>query len=98
MFWLGFTLLTLTSGIIRADEPLPPGLSLIPGPVNGAFIERDGQSLAVYGDPSGQRPTPETVLLTEARRDATWAARGLAQRGAKVVAPAKEAELLTHPE
>ena len=73
------------------------GLSFIPGPVNGAFIERDGKFLAVYGDPSGRRPTPDILLLTEARRDVTWAARGLAQRGAKVLAPAKEAELLTDP-
>jgi len=38
------------------------------------------------------------VLLTEARRDVAWAARSAAQDGAKVVAPAKEAELLIHPE
>lgn len=79
-------------------ETTPTGFRLIPGAVNGAFIERDGKSLAVYGDPTGGRSTPDTVLLTEARRDVTWAARGLAQRGAQVVAPAKEAEFLTHPE
>ncbi len=71
--------------------------SFIPGPVNGAFIERNGKFLAVYGDPSGQRPTPDTVLLTEARRDVTWAARGLAQRGAKVIAPEKEKDFLAQP-
>ena len=98
MLWLGFTLLILTGGTIRADDLLPAGLSFIPGPVNGAFIERDGKSLVVYGDPSGRRPTPDTILLTEARRDVIWAARGLAQRGAKIVAPEREAELLTHPE
>jgi glyoxylase-like metal-dependent hydrolase (beta-lactamase superfamily II) len=79
-------------------ESLPPGLSLIPGAVNGAFIQREGKALAVYGDPLGRRPAPDMVLLTEARRDVTWAARGLAQRGTKVVAPEKEAALLTHPE
>lgn len=82
----------------RADDPLPSGLRVVTGPVNGAFIERGGQSLAVYGDPSGRRPLPDTVLLTEARRDVTWAARSLAQRGASLVAPEKEAELLSHPE
>jgi glyoxylase-like metal-dependent hydrolase (beta-lactamase superfamily II) len=76
---------------------LPPGLLFIPGPVNGAFLQRHGKTLAVYGDPSGSQPPPDTLLLTEARRDATWAARGLAQRGAKVVAPEKEADLLTQP-
>ncbi len=82
----------------RADDPLPSGLGVVPGPVNGAFIERGGKSLAVYGDPSGRRPLPDTVLLTEARRDVTWAARNLEERGASIVAPEKEAELLSHPE
>lgn len=77
---------------------LPPGFRFIPGPSNGAFIESGGRSLAVYGDPSGQAPTPDTVLLTEARRDVTWAARDLARRGATIVAPEKEANLLDHPE
>ena len=97
MLWLGFTLLILTGGIIRASEPLPLGLRFIPGPANGAFIERDGKSLAVYGDPSGQRPMPDMILLTHARRDATWAARGLAQAGANIVAPEREAQFLIHP-
>ena len=83
--------------LVHADQPLPPGVRFIPGPVNGVFIEREGRSLAVYGDPSGQRPAPDVVLLTHARRDVTWAARGLPQRGAKVVAPEKEAESLTEP-
>ena len=95
---LGFALLFLTGGTLRGSEPLPPGLRFIPGPVNGAFIEHEGKSLAVYGDPSGRRPTPDTVLLTQARRDVTWAARGLARQGAKIVAPEKEADLLDHPE
>ena len=98
LFSLGCAFLILTGGIIRANEPLPPGLRFIPGPVNGAFIERNGKSLAVYGDPSGRSPTPDTVLLTQARRDVTWAARGLARRGAMIVAPEREAELLIHPE
>jgi len=38
------------------------------------------------------------VLITEARRDATWAARELARRGAQVVAPEPETELLKNPE
>ncbi len=81
-----------------ASESLPTGLNFISGPVNGAFIERGGKSIAVYGDPSGRHPTPELVLLAEARRDVTWEARDLAQRGAKIVAPQQEATLLSHPE
>jgi glyoxylase-like metal-dependent hydrolase (beta-lactamase superfamily II) len=79
-------------------ESLPPGLNFIPGAVNGTFIEREGKFLAVYGDPTAQRTAPDMVLVTEARRDVTWAARGLALRGTKVVAPEKEAESLIHPE
>jgi glyoxylase-like metal-dependent hydrolase (beta-lactamase superfamily II) len=82
----------------KAGDLLPAGLTVIAGPVNGAFIERNGKCLSVYGDPSGQRPAPEIVLLTEARRDVTWAARALAKKGITVIAPEKEAELLGYPE
>ena len=56
---------------------LPAGLSVDHGPVNGAIIERNGRQLAVYGNLSAKRSRIDTVLLTEARRDVTWAARGL---------------------
>jgi glyoxylase-like metal-dependent hydrolase (beta-lactamase superfamily II) len=78
--------------------PLPPGIVFLPGPVNGLFLPRGGKSLAVYGDPSGRQATPDAVLLTEARRDVTWAARDLARRGAQVIAPEKEALSLSQPE
>jgi glyoxylase-like metal-dependent hydrolase (beta-lactamase superfamily II) len=91
-------LIPLTLGSTLADDSLPPGLVIVPGPVNGAWIERQGRSLAVYGHPSGQhRAIPEVVLLTHARRDAVWAARDLAEQGAQIVAPAREAEFLTQP-
>jgi glyoxylase-like metal-dependent hydrolase (beta-lactamase superfamily II) len=75
---------------------LPPGLTVVSGPVNGALIERGGKLLAIYGDPSG-RNSAEMVLLTHARRDAVWAARDLVGRGARVVAPEKETGALTDP-
>lgn len=81
-----------------SGEALPAGVTLIPGPVNGAFIERDGKFLAIYGDPSGKHALPELVLLAEARRDVTWAARGPVRGGAEVIAPEKEVELLASPE
>ena len=96
---LAASILIIFSGaLVCAEEALPGGLSVIRGPVNGAFLEKEGKFLAVYGDPSGKHLPVDTVLLAEARRDVTWAARGLAQGGAKVVAPEKEAELLVHPE
>lgn len=92
------TVLLLLAASVGAGEPLPRGLTVIPGPVNGVFLERAGRFLAVYGDPSGRRAPPDIVLLTHARRDVIWAARDLARPGTKVVVPAKEAELLVHPE
>ena len=80
------------------DTRLPLGLTVVAGPVNGARIEQENKILAIYGDPSDQPTAVETVLLTQARRDVTWAARGLALRGAKVVAPEKETAVLSQPE
>jgi glyoxylase-like metal-dependent hydrolase (beta-lactamase superfamily II) len=94
-------MLTLPACLLAApatSDPLPRELSVVAGPVNGAFIQRLGKTLAVYGDPAGERAEADTVLLTEARRDATWAARTLAQRGAKIIAPEKEADLLSRPD
>lgn len=98
MLWLGVALLGPGLASAPADDGLPSCLRLIPGAVNGAFIERGGRSLAVYGDPVGRQATPETVLLSEARRDVTWAARDWAEQGARIIAPEQEADLLNHPE
>ncbi|HEY5910338.1 MAG TPA: MBL fold metallo-hydrolase, partial [Verrucomicrobiae bacterium] len=87
-----------TPGPGSLNPQLPSWLRILRGPVNGGLIEREGKSLMVYGDPLGRQPAAEIVLLSEARRDVTWAARGLARAGAKVVAPEKEAEFLAHPE
>ena len=72
------------------DSKLPRWLTLIPGAVNGAAIERDGRSIAFYGDPIGQLQNVEKVFLTHHRRDAVWAALDLAANGTRVVAPATE--------
>ena len=91
-------LVILGEASIHGEEALPAGLSVDQGPVNGAIIERNGKQLAVYGNFSEKLSRTDTVLLTEARRDVTWPARRLARRGAKVIAPEKEAEQLAHPE
>jgi hypothetical protein len=88
--------LLAAAGARASTESLPKGLRFVPGPVNGAVIERDGRTLVIYGDPSG-RVSAEMVLLAEARRDAVWAARAVARRGAEVVAPDGEADVLNHP-
>jgi len=77
----------------RSEEPALEGLTIVPGPINGALIERGGKALAIYGDP---RPSPapaETVLFTHHRRDVVWAGAALVERGAKAVVPAAEADL-----
>ena len=73
------------------------GFTFLEGPVNGVILERAGRRLAVYGDPTGEQTGVDTVLLTHARRDVTWAAQRGADAGAKVVAPAKEEGLLARP-
>jgi glyoxylase-like metal-dependent hydrolase (beta-lactamase superfamily II) len=81
-----------------AEERLAPGLILVPGTANGAVLDRDGKSLAFYGDPRAAPAKAEMVLFTHARRDVTWAGRPLVAAGAKAVVPEKEADLFRRPE
>lgn len=81
-----------------AQETLVPGLRFLPGPANGALLERNGKRLVVYGDPSRSIPSADFVLLTHARRDVTWSARELVRTGTPAVVPEKEADLLAQPE
>ena len=74
--------------------PLPQGVELIEGPVNGVILEQDGRRMAIYGDPRDEPDAVEAVLLTHHRRDVVWAARPLADKGAKVYAPSGERALL----
>lgn len=67
---------------------------LIPGPVNGY---RAGDSVLIYGDPSGKAAGAKHVLMTHARRDVTWAARAAIGRGAEPVYPERERELFEDP-
>ena len=67
---------------------------LIPGPVNGF---RAGDSVLIYGDPSGKSAAASHVLLTHARRDLTWAAAASIRNGAVPVYPEKERELFENP-
>jgi len=62
-------------------ETVVAGVPVVLGPVNGVLIERNGQTLSIYGDP---RPSPghaSLVLFTHHRRDVVWAGRALAARG-----------------
>jgi glyoxylase-like metal-dependent hydrolase (beta-lactamase superfamily II) len=80
-------------------EPVPqeivPGLQFVPGPVNGAWLARNGKRLAVYGDPREQATTADLVLFTHHRRDVVWAGQHLLTQGARAVVPAAEVEQFT---
>ena len=73
-------------------------MALAEGPVNGASIERDGHQIAFYGDPTGKLENVEKVFLTHHRRDVAWAARNLAAKGVRVVAPAAELPIISGAE
>ena len=85
-------LLAATAG---AAQTIAPGISVIPGAVNGVLIEREGKRLAIYGDPSAKSPVCDKVLFTSHRRDVIWAGRKLVDRGAEAVAPWREKDLFT---
>ncbi len=87
--------------VVGAEEhiiQLSPSVQLLPGPVNGVRVERNGHTLVVYGDPSGTVDHADTVLLTHARRDVAWAGRDLVEQGAKAIVPAAEASAFAKPE
>jgi len=71
---------------------LSPHVSVCEGSVNGVFIERDGQSLVIYGDPDGQLKKANKVLFTHSRRDIVWAGRKLVEGGAESIAPQNEVD------
>ncbi len=77
---------------------LSPSVSLLPGPVNGVCIERDGHTLVIYGDPSGTLQQADVVLFTHSRRDVVWAGRDVVERGARAIVPAAEAAAFAKPQ
>lgn len=80
------------------DSGLPGGLTVTPGPINAATVERDGHRAVFYGDPSGRIEHIEKVFLTHHRRDVSWGAIELAEKGARIVAPAAELNYISSAE
>jgi glyoxylase-like metal-dependent hydrolase (beta-lactamase superfamily II) len=78
-------------------ESIAGELKVVHGAVNGAFLQQNGKTLAVYGDPQETGMSIDTVLFTQARRDVVWAGRLPLERGAKSIVPALEADLFTKP-
>jgi glyoxylase-like metal-dependent hydrolase (beta-lactamase superfamily II) len=71
-------------------EKLTASLSVARGPVNGVLIQRNGETLAVYGDPRPNAARSKQVLFTHHRRDVVWAGRAMVEHGAAAVGPASE--------
>jgi glyoxylase-like metal-dependent hydrolase (beta-lactamase superfamily II) len=82
----------------EATVKLSDHVSLIPGPVNGACIDKDNARLVIYGDPTGKIEQAEMVLFTHSRRDVVWAGRGLVEKGAAAVVPDADADRFTNVE
>jgi glyoxylase-like metal-dependent hydrolase (beta-lactamase superfamily II) len=94
-------LLVLITGVLPATiaaqplrvEKITASVSAVRGAVNGVRIERNGESLAIYGDPSLKPARARQVLFTHHRRDVVWAGRRLVENGAAAVAPEAEKAL-----
>ena len=93
---LALLVLATSAGCSAWVPGLPEDLEVVPGPVNGAVLERDSQRIAFYGDPGDSYENIERVFLTHHRRDVAWAALGPARRGARVVAPATELPIIAN--
>ncbi len=71
-------------------EEIAAGVRVVRGAVNGVLLERNGKTLAIYGDPRENPEPVDTVLLTHHRRDVVWASRTPVSLGAKAIVPAAE--------
>jgi len=72
------------------SQKISQSVSLRGGAINGIIIERNGRTLAVYGDPGNEIKKADVVLFTHFRRDVVWAGRTLVERGSHAIVPAKE--------
>ena len=77
------------------SQEIPTNVRVTAGAVNGVFIERNGKTLVVYGDPNDEVKKADMVLFTHFRRDVIGAGRDLVAKGAVAVAPAAQREYFT---
>jgi len=89
----GLLLILISAGLCCVDTvvKLSPHVSVCQSMVNGVFIENDGRTLVIYGDPGENLQKADMVLFTHCRRDVAWAGRDLVDNGAESVVPAAEA-------
>lgn len=77
------------------SQKISPSVRISSGAINGVFIEKNGKSLVVYGDPKDEIINAEMVLFTHFRRDVVWAGRKLVQKGSLAVVPSEERAYFT---
>jgi len=85
----GCLLLVLITSALYSQS-IAPGVRVTAGAINGVFIERNGKTLVVYGDPKNEIKKADMILFTHFRRDVIWAGRKLVQNGTPAVAPAAQ--------
>src|SRR5216684_2292563 len=100
MSWKSVILFTAGATVAAAAAPfgvekITADVSVVRGPVNGVLIQRNGETLIIYGDPRPEPAKARHVLFTHHRRDVVWAGRRLVERGAEAVAPEAEKTLFT---
>jgi glyoxylase-like metal-dependent hydrolase (beta-lactamase superfamily II) len=93
--FLGGVLLSPLAAQPPLVEKINASVSVVHGPVNGVRIERNGEALAIYGDPREEPVSARQVLFTHYRRDVVWAGRTLVENGARAVGPEAEKTLFT---
>ena len=91
---LAYILIFILASICCAGSvvKLSPHITVYQDTINGVFIEKDGQTLVIYGDPGGNLKKADKVLFTHSRRDVVWAGRKLVENGVESVVPAAEAD------
>ena len=84
----------ILSAICQAADvtKLSPHVQVCQDAVNGVFIEKDGGTLVVYGDPAKRLQKADMVLFTHSRRDVVWAGVELVEKGAESIVPLQEAD------
>lgn len=90
MYLLGITFLQYST-----TKKISHNVRIIPGAINGVFIEKNGRYLVVYGDPKDELKKADMVLFTDFRRDVIWAGRTLVKNGARAIVPAGEKAYFT---
>ena len=90
--------LFLTLFQCSTSHKLSSHVTVNPGAINGVFIEKNGKTLVVYGDPENEIKNADMVLFTHSRRDVVWAGRQLVLNGAKALVPKGERFYFTRPD